>query len=444
MMSSAEKEAAAQPRKAAIVEGGAGKIFRNAGALLSGKAVGGVLSLAYLAIAARALGPTDMGFLVIASAYALTVAGLVRFQSWQAIIRFGTPMLEADGDDELRSLIRFTLRLDLASAVAGVAVALTFVGVAAKAFDWPAEAMPLIYLYCFAVPFLIAATPTGVLRLFDCFHLLGWQMLASPVIRFVGAIAAWATGGGLAVFILIWMFSGIFDGVVLWFLGWRELKRRRLAPRVFGGSPGASAPRAWLDYMIKSNLSSIFDMARNGLPTLIVGGVLGSAASGYLQLATNLTNLIAHPANMLSHATLPELTKLAVAESRERMLAVAYRTMRIGILAAAPLAFLFVLFREPLVTAVGGSEFAPAAAVLALMALTKLPRIASIVSESASLSLGFVGVSLGAQAAAAAAQIAALFLLMPHLGVVAAPASLMIGFAVMTLIHAVGLRRAAA
>ncbi|HBK90882.1 MAG TPA: hypothetical protein DDZ68_04335 [Parvularcula sp.] len=422
--------------------GGASKIFRNASALLSGKAAGGVLSLAYLAIAARALGPKDMGYLAIASAYALTVAGLVRFQSWQAIIRFGTPMVEAGGGDDLRALLRYTIRLDFFSAAAGVLIALAFVGVAARVLDWPDEALPLLFLYCFAVPFVIAATPTGILRLFDRFKLLGWQMLASPVIRFVGAIAALASGAGLAVFVAIWMFSSVFDGVVVWWLGWRELKRRGLAPKLFGRAAGP-APRAWLDFMLKSNATSIFDMARNGLPTLIVGGALGSAASGYLQLATNLTNLIAHPSNMLSHATLPELTKIAVGDGRRKMLGVALRTMGIGLAAAAPLVIAFALLSKTMVTLVGGADFAPAAIVLALMAAAQLPRISSIVLESASLSIGRAGLAMAAQGVSAFAQIASLFLLMPHFGAAAAPMSLVLGYLVMIAVHFFRLRRAA-
>lgn len=418
--------------------GGAVKIFRNAGALLGGKAFGGVLSLAYLAIAARTLGPTDMGYLAIASAYALAAGGIFRFQSWQAIIRFGTPMLGAGNADQLRALLRYTIRLDLASAVAGVAVALGLVGVAAKALRWPAEAMPLIYLYCLAVPFLVASTPTGILRLFDRFSLLGWQMMSSPVIRFVGAIGAAAMGGGLAAFIFIWMLSGVVDGLVLWWLGWRELKRRGLAPSLFGRR-SESAPRAWLDYMIKSNLASIFDMARNGLPILIVGGVLGSAASGYLQLATNITNLVAHPANMLSNATLPELTKIAITAGRNDMLKVAYRTMAISLAAAAPLIALFAAFAGPGVILVGGEDYASAATVLALMALSQAPRIASIIMESASLSLGYVGASLAAQGFSAAVQLAALFLLLRDFGVAAAPLTMILGFVVMIATHKIRL-----
>lgn len=422
----------------ADAQGGARKIFRNAGVLLGGKAFGGLLSLAYLAIAARALGPVEMGYLVVASAYALAVAGVARFQSWQAIIRFGSPMVEAGDRESLRLLLQFTIRLDIASGVLSLVVAFAFIGLASHALKWPPQAMPFIYLYCCAVPFLISATPTGILRLFDRFSLLGWQSIAMPLVRFFGALVAWAMDGGLTVFLVTWILSGILDGVALWTLGFMEMRRRDIVPDIRVRAD-AAAPRAWLDYMLKSNIASIFEIARNGLPMLIVGAILGSGASGFLQLAVNLTNLIAHPANMLSQATLPELTKTAMIKGRRAMLAVAYRTMAISLATATPFVLMFILFRAPLVTAVGGPAYAPAAAALALMAVAQVPRTSSIVLESASLGVGYAGAALAAQGLAAAAQLASLFYLLPLTGVSAAPVAFMIGSAVMIATHLVKL-----
>jgi len=70
-----------------------------------------VLSLAYLAIAARSLGPEQLGVLILVHAYAVVVAGVAGFQSWQAIIRFGAPMQQGEDRQALKSLIRFAIRI---------------------------------------------------------------------------------------------------------------------------------------------------------------------------------------------------------------------------------------------------------------------------------------------------------------------------------------------
>ena len=401
---------------------------------MSGKALGGVLSLAYLAIAARSLGPTEMGFLVLAHAYATVVAGLARFQSWQAVIRFGAPMIQRGDRPAFRSLLRYTVRLDLLSALFSCAAALLFVGPVAREMQWPPEAMPWVYAYCITVPFLIAATPTGVLRLFDRFRMLGWQLSILPVVRFVGAIVLWAIDSGLSGFLMVWILSALLDGGSLWILGWRELQKRDLVPA--WRRDGATPPdRDWLPFMIKTNLSAAVDLARTNLPVLIVGAMLGSAASGFLQLAANASNLIAHPATMLYHATFPELSRISAAGNEKRMRKVALRSTLTGILAAAPIVLLFALLREPLARMLGGPEFLPAASLIALMALAQMVRIASVVLEAAVVSAGGAGYVLFGQSVSAFLNLAALFFALPLIGVNAAPIAIICGWALLAAFY---------
>ncbi len=412
----------------------ANRILKNASALISGKAIGGVLSLAYLAIAARSLGPAEMGFLVLAHAYATVIAGIARFQSWQAVIRFGAPMIAAGEPAKFKTLIRFTVKLDLLSAAFSVAVALVFVGPVAKWLEWPAEAMPWVYAYCVAVPFLITASPTGVLRLFDRFRMLGWQLAIMPVVRFVGALILWGAGGGLSGFLFVWILSALLDGASLWALGWRELKARGLMPRLRVAEGERAAPD-WLPFMVKTNLSGTVDLARTNLPLLIVGGVLGSAASGFLQLAVNLSNLIAHPANMLYQATFPELSKIAASDGMLAMRKVALRSLATGVLIAAPIVIGFILFREQLAILLGGPEFAPAAPLIALMALAQIVRTASVVLEAGVVTAGRAGYVLGSQTSSALLNILALAIALPLIGVSAAPLSIMGGWLILVAMY---------
>ncbi|MEQ1929601.1 MAG: lipopolysaccharide biosynthesis protein [Parvularculaceae bacterium] len=418
----------------------ANRILKNAGALMSGKALGGVLSLAYLAIAARSLGPTEMGFLVLAHAYAMVVAGVARFQSWQAVIRFGAPMIETGDLPAFKSLLRYTVRLDLLSAALSVAVALLFVGPVAQQLDWPPAAMPWVYAYCATVPFLVSATPTGVLRLFDRFKMLGWQLSILPVVRFVGSIALWVMGAELSGFLIVWILSAVLDGGSLWILAWRELGKRGLMPPL-KSEPAMKPDRDWLPFIIKTNLSSTVDLARTNLPVLIVGAILGSAASGFLQLAANASNLIAHPATMLYQATFPELSRIIAAGKDKRMRKVALRSTLTGVLVAAPIVLLFALLREPLAKILGGPEFLPAAPLIALMALAQLVRVGSVVLEAAVVSAGGAGYVLFGQSVSAFLTFAALFLALPAFGVNAAPTAIICGWALLVAFYVIGLYR---
>ncbi|WP_425409729.1 lipopolysaccharide biosynthesis protein [Hyphococcus sp.] len=406
------------------------RILRNARALLSGKAAGGVLSLAYLAIAARGLGPEGLGALVLAHTYALVVAGLARFQSWQAVIRFGAPMARAGDTARLKDLLRYTIRLDLISAAVSVAAALMAAPFAARAFGWPEEIRGLITAYCLATPFLIAATPTGVLRLYDRFNLLGLQLTLMPLVRFTGAIVLWISGAGLAAFLIVWIASVFVHGGSLWWLGWRELQKRKQTPRIFGKAERA-ADKAWLPFMIKTNLSSSIDLMHNNIPVLIVGAVLGQAAAGFLKLAFNLANLLAQPVNMFNQATYPELSRVEAEKGHGEMIKVAFRSVGVAIAIAIPIVLVYFLLRRPLALAVGGEEFLAAAPLIAMMAAAQLFRIAALGFESAVLARGRAGWALTGQAAGALAHLAFLAAMLTVMGVAAAPVAIMAGWSVL-------------
>lgn len=406
------------------------RIFKNAGALVGAKGIAGAMSLAYLAVTARALGPDGMAGLVLAHAYAMTVSGIARFQSWQAVIRFGAPMLAKDDGAAFRTLARFTVRMDLLSALLGVGLALIGAPFAAGVFQWSDAVLGLVQVYAFAVPFLMGATPTGVLRLFGRFNLLGAQMLVMPGVRLVGALAAAALGGGVEGFLLVWIVSAFANGVSLWWLGWRDLRARGLAPRLTGAREGPR-DRAWLPFILKTNAASTLDLVNDTVPVLLVGAVAGNAAAGFFQLAQNVTNLLAHPTNMLNQATFPELARVDTEQGRAAMARVALKSAALAVAAAAPLVFLFVLFREQIAVLVGGAAFRPAAGIIAGLALYQIIRIPTVVLDSAAVARGKAGYALAAQVMGAVALVAGMLVLLPPAGVVAAAVALAMGRASM-------------
>ncbi|MEO0410887.1 MAG: hypothetical protein AAF221_03475 [Pseudomonadota bacterium] len=415
------------------------RIFKNFGKLASGKVVAAVLSLAYLAIVARALGPAGMGYLVLAHAYVLIIAQIARFQSWQAIIRFGDPLLARGKLAAFKGLVRFTAKLDLLSCVLAVAIALALLNPVAQLMDWPDEALPAIQVYCWAAPFLFAATPTGLLQLGDRFSTLSWQLLVLPGVRFIGAVWLWLVGGDLLDFLAVWIVSAFLHGISLWVLGWRALKAQELLP-AWRPEPGEKKDPAWWPFVIKTNLASTVELSHSHLPLLIVGAVLGGAASGFFQLAINLTNLIAHPANLLNEATFPELSKINTAQGRRAMRAVAMRSLLTGMAAALPIVLLYIAFRDDMAVIVGGAAFAPAGIAIAWMAVAQLARIASVVLESAVLALDGAGFVLISQCVAAASIVAGLVYLLPRFGTAGAPLALLGAMLVTVALYLLHLR----
>ena len=89
------------------------RALTNTGWLMGARGINAVLSLGYLALATRSLGLEGFGSFVLVTAFAQAIAGLVSFQTWQAVVRWGQRR-ETVGD-----AIGFAIGLDLLSWAAG-------------------------------------------------------------------------------------------------------------------------------------------------------------------------------------------------------------------------------------------------------------------------------------------------------------------------------------
>ena len=100
------------------------RIFKGLGLVLGGKAGAGLISLLYLLLATRYLGPADYGVLVLVHAYTTTVCGIIEFPSWQAILRYGAEADRDGGTHRLGRLLRFGATVELIGGAFAIASAM--------------------------------------------------------------------------------------------------------------------------------------------------------------------------------------------------------------------------------------------------------------------------------------------------------------------------------
>jgi O-antigen/teichoic acid export membrane protein len=173
-----------------------------------------------------------MGALVLVNAFARAASSFVKFQSWQAVLRYGAGSLGPERRAEFHALLRFTAGLDLAASAAGcLACAAAAWALGPAVFGWPPEAAPLAALYATSVFFMVTATPVGLLRLFDRFDLLARRDALGAGVRLAGAALAAALGGGLPAFLGAWYAAVAAGGLALVAGAWTELRRRGLLKR---------------------------------------------------------------------------------------------------------------------------------------------------------------------------------------------------------------------
>ncbi len=393
------------------------RIFGNAGVLLGGRGVNAALSLVFIALAARVLGARDFGLLALVTAFASAVGGLVTFQSWQAILHYGSAPLADGRIGDLQRVIRFSFVLDILSGVTGAVLGGVGAAVFATALGWPDALAPAAALYATVTVFAITSTAVGVLRLYGRFDILAGESIVGTLIRLTGALLAWRLGGGLTAFLLLAYLGEIASFLYLYGAAWRELRRRGHAGgfRWRGGGWTAGFPGLWRFVGI-TNLNTTLQLAFTHVGLLFVGAALGPADAGLYRVAKQVGDAMAKPAKLLTGAMYPELARLWAAGEVRALHRLASRLA----LAAGGFATLLLIVAAfgggPMLALLMGETYRPAAAVMIWLVAAAAVGLWALPLEPLLISTGRAGSVLTVRLAASIAYLASIWPLLTRFG----------------------------
>ena len=406
------------------------RLLKNASLLLSSKGLAALAGVAYLAVAARDLGPHNFGLLILVHAYAIVFRELTSFKSWQAVIRYGTDhVIDAD-TESFHRLLRLTTMLDIAGALLGVLLAVVALPLIGTRFGFSAELLPFVALYCLGTAFALKSTPTGILRLFDRYGLVARHGLIAPMVRLVGVLAIHFSGLSFYYYLAVWFLADVTStGVLLW-LGWREFGQHEMAYgfRLRGPWRSASHQKIW-PFIWNSNLHGTVNLAGSHIPTLMSGLVLGPSAAGVVKIAQEMAGLLSKPAQLLSDTIYPELARLVVAHDSRRTARVIFRASLMGLGFAAVVITLAHFGGEGLILAVLGSGYASTFDLLMLLIIAAGIQMTCFPMDPMMFALGRPGVSFRIKLFTSLVQVVSMYYLLSHLGVTGAGVAMILGTA---------------
>lgn len=287
------------------------RFLKNASMIVGSRMVFGLLNLGTNAIILRIFGAADLGMVMLLIAYIRLFAEVVKFQSWQAVLRFGTLMLEEGEHDRLRRLIGLTFAVDFVSMLLAIVVSILLIPIAAEWFGWNDQVTDMAPWFMILIVFVTNATSNGVLRLFDRVEILALQHGLNAVIRFVLVLLAVFFGGTVKHLALAWFVAFVISGLTTIVFCAIELRRRDLQPILWVGWRRANTlfPGIWR-FLMMSNLISAGPLFVNHVTTLLVGAQLGAAQAAALQIARQLSTGISRPTRLLGPLLLPDYSRL--------------------------------------------------------------------------------------------------------------------------------------
>lgn len=374
------------------------RIYGNLGRLLGGKAGAGLLSLAYLAVAARALGPADYGVLILVHAYVMTVGGIIEFPGWHAVVRYGAQAHAAGDRPRLTRLLAFAGLVEAAGGLLAVIVAAALAPILGPHLGWSPTAIAFALPYSLAVLASIRATPAGYLQLAGRFDLLGAHSLVAPAVRLAGSAIAIAAHAGLRGFLIAWLVAALAEWAVMWGLGAYVAWGKHARSDLRGGLRGVTRenPGLWR-FMIAANADVTVSELSGRIAPLAVGWMLGPAAAGLYAVAQRATAVLAQPAQILGQAAYAELASLAAAGDRgPRIRAAVSRAIWVALAAAVPVCLIIGLFGPQLAVLMAGAPFAAAGSLMLWLALGRTVQLAGPPMTAALTALGRPELSAGA------------------------------------------------
>lgn len=361
------------------------RLLQNIGWLLTGRGLNAVLSLVYLALATRTLGLDGFGHFAIIVALGQTVTGLVNFQTWQFVVRWGA------GADGPAKSAGFAIGLDLLSASVGIVASAILISTSQLWLPLPDDLLWVAFGYCVVSLLAIRSTPTGLLRLRFQFAKATAAEAVQPIVRAAGALLAVIFMPSVAGFILAWAAAEVAVAAALWYaaLVGQKLDLSQVSLRTI--------PRenrgAWR-FVLSTNALGSLQVAGKQVMILLVGAVGGEAFAGGFRVASQLGQALVTLAQTVSKAIYPELV-----HAKDNAHEMARRTANIALIGGV-LAVLFAIFfgRWGLV-AIAGPEFRVVYWAMVILAISGAIEMVGASLKSLLVSAGRAGTAFLVRAA---------------------------------------------
>ncbi|MDB5698065.1 MAG: polysaccharide biosynthesis family protein [Alphaproteobacteria bacterium] len=402
---------------------------RNLGWLLASRGVLAVLSLAYLAIATRTLGPHDFGRFVLIIGASQAIAVFVGFQTWQIVVRYGVDHLLAGDEARLSRLLRACAALDAGSAITGIGLSAGVLLLWGDSFGMHAGLMRDTMLFAFVQLITIRSTALGVLRLRDRFSLSAVADSMTPVVRFVGAGAASLFMPNLHGFLFAWAAAELVSSGTYWLMLVRTGDIRlfgshaRPKGKLLEENPGL------IRFALSTNAASSLGLGSKQVSTLLVGLYAGPAAAGVFRIAFQVSQGLSKLSQLLARAAFPEIVRAVRSAGAAELGRMLRRLFWASAAAAFVIIALAIPLGRPILSLVAGHDYARAYPLLLWLVAAGCLDLMTVTFEPVLMAAHRAGTALAARAVSTALLLLTTVLLLPTSGPIGASIGILVGSA---------------
>lgn len=281
------------------------------GHLLSGNFLNAGIMLVSVAMVARSLGPEVYGIMVMVLSYNRVIERVLRFESWQPVIRFAVQEESDNSLVRLQRLYAYGLMLDVGAAVVA---ALSAVGLAllfGPAFGLKTLHIQLIAIYSVATLFNIAGVPTAALRLSGQFKMLAYAQVVANVLRIAFAFVCMIQGASIIAFMVAWTAAQTIGSIIVFAAGFRALGMMGISNPLHASRHGLTRDfPGFFGFACSTNLSLTLRVITTEADSLFVGAVAGTSAAAVYYLAKRIAKVAMQVGAQVQAVVYPEVARM--------------------------------------------------------------------------------------------------------------------------------------
>ncbi|MEZ5680507.1 MAG: lipopolysaccharide biosynthesis protein [Erythrobacter sp.] len=334
--------------------------------LMTGSVGNAIVMIGSIAFATRALGPEAFGVLAMTLAVGRVCERIVRFESWQPLVRFAATEEETSDPERLSRLYLFGLILDVAGAWVAALLSIVVGFVLTSYFDFPPQMFTLVAIYALAIALNLRGMSSAVMRMAGMFRTMAYIVFIAGFLRLILAGICYWAGAGLTTFVWVWTLCQVVDALLYNFIAFRQLARQ--------GTPSPLRARVgnlmrdypgFLGFAFTTNASSALRTITHEADTLIVGALTDSSeAAGFYHIAKRMAKVAMSCGEMIQMVVYPDLARMWVGQVTAKFRKTVVSIQGLLALIMGSILAVALLAGKPLVALAFGAEFVPAYTIL--------------------------------------------------------------------------------
>ena len=320
-------------------------IVRHSVELFFTQGFASVIAMVNTSLMVKSLGMTAVGIVGSIVAYATFFDGLLNFQSYNSVIKYGSEAKAENNTERLFSYFRMAFYQDAVTAILAALLGAVCMETVSSWLQWSNEVKELALFYLITIPMNINGSTNGVLRLNDKFTYTGTISIITNALKTVFLVLMMNRGFTVREYLYVEI-GRIFLYNVTVFVVSNHVNIKK-----YGRSPYAGRfvfDKEFTKYNIYNNLRTTVDMPTGQVVNLLINKFLGFEAVGIYTVLTKIGSIVSKVTSPISQSMLPEISMMVAKGKKKRAWQIGKKLFiyvnAIGVLAAFIMCLMYKLW----------------------------------------------------------------------------------------------------